>query len=145
MLISRFPLFPSFLLFRYPSLSCLALLSRCLLSSSKDTLVKVWDLETQHCVQTLVEHRSEVWAIAVNQQENRLYTASGDDEVRVWKLKAEEDGVDVRETKTKEVRRRRQQWRSLCLLIFEKWRDRCRLCVKASVGITCASSDSAFI
>ena len=28
--------------------------------SSKDTFVKVWDLETQHCFLTLVEHRNEV-------------------------------------------------------------------------------------
>jgi len=29
--------------------------------SSKDSLVKLWDLDTQHCFQTLVGHRSEVW------------------------------------------------------------------------------------
>jgi len=34
-----------------------------LLSSSKDSLVKLWDLQTQHCVETLVGHRSEVWSI----------------------------------------------------------------------------------
>lgn len=27
------------------------------ISSSKDALVKVWDLQTQHCVQTLTGHR----------------------------------------------------------------------------------------
>ena len=31
-----------------------------LISSSKDTLVKLWDLDTQHCFQTLVNHRNEV-------------------------------------------------------------------------------------
>jgi len=35
-----------------------------LVSSSKDTLVKVWDLAEQTCVQTVVGHRAEVWAIA---------------------------------------------------------------------------------
>jgi U3 small nucleolar RNA-associated protein 12 len=33
-----------------------------LVSSSKDMLVKVWDLDTQHCIQTVVGHRSEVRA-----------------------------------------------------------------------------------
>ena len=31
-----------------------------LLTTSKDCLVKLWDLETQHCFQTLVGHKSEV-------------------------------------------------------------------------------------
>ena len=31
-----------------------------LITSSKDCLVKFWDLETQHCFQTLVDHKSEV-------------------------------------------------------------------------------------
>ncbi len=34
-------------------------------STSKDTLLKVWDLTTQHCVQTIVGHRSEIWSLAV--------------------------------------------------------------------------------
>jgi U3 small nucleolar RNA-associated protein 12 len=33
--------------------------ARALISSSRDGLVKVWDLETQHCVQTLLGHRCE--------------------------------------------------------------------------------------
>lgn len=32
-----------------------------LISASKDTLVKVWDLEAQYCVQTILGHRNEVW------------------------------------------------------------------------------------
>ena len=28
--------------------------------SSKDTFVKLWDLDTQHCFHTIVGHRSEV-------------------------------------------------------------------------------------
>ena len=31
-----------------------------LLSSSKDGLLKLWDLDTQHCLQNLVGHRHEV-------------------------------------------------------------------------------------
>lgn len=31
-----------------------------LASCSKDTLVKLWDLDTQSCIQTVVGHRGEV-------------------------------------------------------------------------------------
>lgn len=36
-----------------------------LVSSSKDTLVKFWDLRTQHCFKTLFGHKSEVWDFAL--------------------------------------------------------------------------------
>lgn len=36
-----------------------------LLTSSKDASVKLWDLETQSCAQTLQSHRNEVWDFAV--------------------------------------------------------------------------------
>lgn len=29
-------------------------------------LIKIWELETQHCVQTLIGTRNEIWAIAKN-------------------------------------------------------------------------------
>ncbi|CAG8657132.1 2774_t:CDS:2, partial [Scutellospora calospora] len=32
-----------------------------LLSSSKDTFLKLWDLSTQHCMETIIAHRSEIW------------------------------------------------------------------------------------
>lgn len=34
-----------------------------LLSASKDTLIKLWHLPTQHCLDTAVAHRSECWSI----------------------------------------------------------------------------------
>jgi U3 small nucleolar RNA-associated protein 12 len=36
-----------------------------LVSVSKDTLLKVWDLDTQYCIQTIVGHRCEIWSLAV--------------------------------------------------------------------------------
>ena len=35
-------------------------------SVSKDTLLKVWDLSTQHCIQTIVGHRCEIWSLAIS-------------------------------------------------------------------------------
>jgi WD40 repeat protein len=36
-----------------------------LVSVSKDTLMKVWDLSSQYCVQTIVGHRCEIWSLLV--------------------------------------------------------------------------------
>lgn len=61
---------------------------RFLATSSLDTFVKIWDLETQHCTQTLVGHRSEVWSLCVNPDQTRLVTAS-EDMLRVWVIHQE--------------------------------------------------------
>lgn len=52
----------------------LAAASGWLVSSSKDALVKVWDMDTQHCCQTLTGHKGEVWALDVSPSEARLVT-----------------------------------------------------------------------
>jgi U3 small nucleolar RNA-associated protein 12 len=52
--------------------------------------VRVWDLDTQHCMQTVVGHRGEVWALAVDPQERRLVTGSVDQQLRVYTI-ADED------------------------------------------------------
>ena len=55
--------------------------SRC---SSKDTFVKFWDLDTQHCFKTLVGHKTEVWDFVIIKNDTRLITGSGDNELRIW-------------------------------------------------------------
>jgi WD40 repeat protein len=65
--------------------------SSALISSSKDTLIKVWDLETQHCTQTVVGHRKEIWSFAVNQEETRLYSSAADNQLRVFNFKYSEE------------------------------------------------------
>ena len=45
-----------------------------LVSSSKDGFVKVWDLDTQHCSQTLGGYKAEVWALDVDPAERRIVT-----------------------------------------------------------------------
>lgn len=47
---------------------------------------QVWDLLTQHCVQTCVEHRSEAWAFDVSPDGATLLTGAGDNIVRMWHL-----------------------------------------------------------
>ncbi|KAJ1911305.1 beta transducin [Mycoemilia scoparia] len=57
-----------------------------IITSSKDTLVKIWDLQSRHCVQTLVTHRSEVWSFAVSPDSRLLVTGSSESSLKVWKL-----------------------------------------------------------
>ncbi len=41
-------------------------------SCSKDGFIRVWDLSTQHCCQTLGGHKAEVWSLDVNPLQTRL-------------------------------------------------------------------------
>lgn len=63
---------------------------------SKDTFVKFWDLDTQHCFRTLLTHKTEVYGLQLNSDELRLYTGSADNEIRVYGLQAitDEDRQD---------------------------------------------------
>ena len=57
-----------------------------LVSSSRDSLIKFWDLDIQHCFSTLAGHISEVWDFAIVKGGGYLVSGSGDSELRVWSL-----------------------------------------------------------
>ena len=59
-----------------------------LVSVSKDTLLKVWDMSTQFCIQTIVGHRNEIWSLAVCPiSDGRLVvTGSADGRLRGYSL-----------------------------------------------------------
>ena len=56
-------------------------------SCSKDTFVKFWDLTTQHCFKTLTGHLGEIWDMVLIRDEELLVTGGADSELRVWSLK----------------------------------------------------------
>lgn len=65
-----------------------------LVSSSKDTQMKVWDVDTRFCIQTILGHRSEIWSLAVvkpREKEDphafRVFTGCGDDQLRAYRVK----------------------------------------------------------
>ncbi|EXJ66894.1 uncharacterized protein A1O5_10089 [Cladophialophora psammophila CBS 110553] len=58
-----------------------------LLSTSKDALIKVWDLSTQHCIETHVtQTNGECWALGLARDGSGCITAGNDGELKVWSI-----------------------------------------------------------
>ena len=58
-----------------------------LISTSKDALVKIWDLTTPHCAETHVaQTNGECWALGLSQDAQGCITAGSDGELKVWHL-----------------------------------------------------------
>ncbi|KAH9843888.1 WD-repeat-containing protein [Rhodofomes roseus] len=74
-----------------------------LLTSSKDTFLKLWDLGTQHCIQTIVAHRSEIWTLDVDSKHELVFTGSGEGELKAWKIDHDALAEGLRETENGEV------------------------------------------
>jgi U3 small nucleolar RNA-associated protein 12 len=68
-----------------------------LVSVSKDGLMKLWDIHMQHCMETMMEHRNEIWALALSLDECYVYTGAADDQLRVWSLNKDLLGRSLRE------------------------------------------------
>lgn len=73
-----------------------------LLSTSKDALIKVWDLSTQHCIETHVtQTNGECWALGLTRDGSGCITAGNDGELKVWSINEgvlkEELGTGIQE------------------------------------------------
>ncbi|XP_050068590.1 WD repeat-containing protein 3 [Anopheles maculipalpis] len=55
-------------------------------SSSKDTQIKFWNIETQCCFKTIVDHRTEVWGIVLMRNDDFLVCATADTQLSVYKI-----------------------------------------------------------
>lgn len=80
----------SLLLFRRATSSTLYIIS-----ASKDALVKVYDADAQHCVQTIAHHRSEVWAMQFDPTLSLLFTGGDGADVRVYNFIDKEKSVST--------------------------------------------------
>lgn len=65
--------------------------------------MKLWDLSTQHCVQTLVAHRSEIWGMDHGLEQDLIFTGSGEGELKAWKIDTNALSKGLEETETGEV------------------------------------------
>lgn len=65
--------------------------------------MKLWDLPTQHCVQTVVAHRAEVWTLAVDAEQKLVFSGSAEGEMRVWRFDHEAMSAGLQENESGEV------------------------------------------
>jgi U3 small nucleolar RNA-associated protein 12 len=65
--------------------------------------MKLWDLSTQHCVQTVVAHRSEVWSMDINPQQNLIFTGSSEGDLKTWKIDYDAIAEGLKTTESGEV------------------------------------------
>lgn len=57
-----------------------------LLTTGKDGLIKLWDLSTQHCVETHMAHRGECWAMTLSPDQRGIITAGNEGELKIWTI-----------------------------------------------------------
>ena len=58
-----------------------------LLSTSKDSLIKLWDVNTQHCIETHVaQSNGECWSMGVSHDGSGCITAGNDGELKIWAI-----------------------------------------------------------
>lgn len=60
-----------------------------LVTTGKDSLIKIWDLSSRHCIETHVaQTNGECWALGVSPDLTGCVTAGNDGELKVWALDA---------------------------------------------------------
>lgn len=58
-----------------------------LLSTSKDALIKIWDIGSQHCIEThIAQSNGECWSMDVSPDYSGCITAGNDGELKVWSI-----------------------------------------------------------
>ncbi|KAI9931525.1 hypothetical protein ASPWEDRAFT_151247 [Aspergillus wentii DTO 134E9] len=58
-----------------------------LLTTGKDALIKVWDLASQHCIEThIAQSNGECWSLGLSPDQSGCITAGNDGELKVWSI-----------------------------------------------------------
>ena len=53
-------------------------------SGSKDTTLKLWDVRTGEVLQTFSDHTSEIWSVAFSPDDKTVISGSGDNTLKLW-------------------------------------------------------------
>ncbi|PHH92343.1 hypothetical protein CDD83_7831 [Cordyceps sp. RAO-2017] len=68
-----------------------------LLTTGKDSLLKLWDLSARHCVEThICQTNGECWALGMSPDLSGCVTAGNDGEMKVWSLDADALAANTR-------------------------------------------------
>ncbi|KAF6841506.1 WD domain-containing protein [Colletotrichum plurivorum] len=60
-----------------------------LITTGKDSLIKLWDLSSRHCIEThIAQTNGECWALGLSADYSSCITAGNDGELKVWFLDA---------------------------------------------------------
>jgi len=57
----------------------------------------------QHCIQTIVAHRSEIWTMDINATRDLIFTGSAEGELKAWRIDYGALAAGLQETETGEV------------------------------------------
>lgn len=98
-----------------------------LISTSKDGLIKIWDLKINQCVETHLAHNGEAWSMAVfryNDDRDFVLTTGLNGECKIWNLdidaddghKLSEFGVFEKQSKNRVVDIKFDQFNNLLLI-----------------------------
>ncbi|KAI7862456.1 WD40-repeat-containing domain protein [Spinellus fusiger] len=60
---------------------------RHVVSGSSDNTLRIWDTQTQECLETMEGHRSRLWGLSSTVGGDYIASASGDATVKIWSVK----------------------------------------------------------
>lgn len=60
------------------------------MSGSGGGVIKLWDLETHNCINTIQAHQDWIWTIKFNSSGDLIATASADNSIRLWDMHTSE-------------------------------------------------------
>ena len=76
------------------------------ISSSADSLIKVWSIKSGECITTVDDHEERIWALRQSKDEKFMFSGGSDSKVIVWEDRTQEE---YEETKRNDEERIQQE------------------------------------